>query len=380
MTSLQWVATEMRTGNVIADLPDLDGDNSSPITLVQTMGRYETVTAGLPLPTAPENWQRATLQGATTLVLLQDDAPIWGAFVTRRGRTAEDMLSLSLMTMEGYLNRRYVGDVTFTGTGQNSSLQTVVSSYITAGPNGGIPLRIQVVNGGAGKLRDRQFFDKDDKTVYSVFQDLAGIIDGPEWTIGWERLTSPERYTPVLYVGDRVGSPVTSGLMPNAVFDIPGSISSFDFGEDHGEGKGANDVMAFSSGQGDARPQSAHVITSDPERPTYEYRYSPSTSTTDVGTLDNHAQGRAPLLFGGTTSSALTAAISDAPRFGVDWVLGDDVGYQVGGINQDGKETVPGFPGGITGVVRAVGVQFELSPTPMITPVIAGPNLEATDD
>lgn len=374
MSSLSWVATEMLTGKVIADLPDLDG-GGSPITLAQTLGRYETVTAALPLPTAPENWNLATTPGASCMVLLQDGIPVWGGFVSRRGRTAGDMVSLSLMTMEGYLNRRYMGDVTYTATGQNTILQSMIIAYIATGSNGGIPLRVQVVNGGAGFVRTRQYFDKDDKTVYSAIQDLAGVIGGFEWTIGWEHQTAPERYTPVLYVGDRIGSPVMAGLAPAATFDIPGSISDFQFDEDFGEGKGANDVMAFSSGQGDSRPQSTHVVTADPARPTYEYRYSPSTSITSTDTLLGHAQGRAPILFGGSTAVALTAIMDDAPKLNVDWFIGDDVGYQIGGLDQNGRDTVPGFPGGLSGVVRVVGVQIELSDTPKITPIIAGAEL-----
>lgn len=374
MTTLQWVSTEMRTGKVIADLPDLD-DTSGPITLAQTIGRYETVTAGLPLPTAPENWLRATLPGATVMVLLQDDVPVWGAYVNRRTRTAGDVVQLSLVTMEGYLDRRYIGDVTFAGTGQNSIVTSLISSYVATGSNGGIPIRVQVVNGGVGFLRDRTYFDKDDKTVYSALQDLSGVIGGVEWTIGFEHQSNPERYTPVLYVGDRLGAAVTPGLSANATFDIPGSINDFSFLEDYGQGKGANDVMAYSSGQGDIRPQSPRQIVADPNRPTFEHRWTPSSSITEVDTLTGHAQGKLAQMIGGTTAVPLSAILESAPRLNVEWVLGDDVGFQLGGLNADGTDSLPGFPGGMSGIARAVGYQLQLSATPIIAPVAAGNDL-----
>jgi hypothetical protein len=67
--------------------------------------------------------------------------------------------------------------------------------------------------------------------------------------------------------------------------------------------------------------------------------------------------------------------LSDAPKLNVDWFLGDDVGYQLGGLDSNGNDTFPSFPGGLSGVARAVGYQIEISDTPIITPVIAGPSL-----
>jgi hypothetical protein len=370
MPSLEWVSTEMRTGLVIADLPDL-----GVTSLAQTLGRYESVTATLPLPTAPENWDRATLEGAATLVLLQDGVPIWGGFVSKRARDEGDLLSLSLMTLEGYLDRRYVGDETFTAVGQNSIVATLVESLIVDGVVPGIPLRVQFTTASEGMARDRQFFDTDDKTVYSAIQDLAGVIGGPEWTIGWEHLANPERYTPVLYVGDRVGVPITAGLGAAATFEMPGAVSSFEFSEDFGVGKGANSVMAFSSGQGTLRPQSEKQTVSDVSRPTFEYRYSPSSSITVIETLTGHAQGKLGQLTGGTVTVGMTAILSDAPKLGVDWFIGDDVGYVIGGVDSAGVDTVPAFPGGLKGIARPIGFQIDLSGIPTITPVLAGTSL-----
>jgi len=372
MATLAWLSTELTTGLVIADLPDLGGESGGALTLKQTMGRYEQVNVSLPLPTAPENWRRATLHGAACMVLLQDDIPVWGGFVNRRPRDEGDVVTMPLMTAEGYLDRRYVGDMTFVNVDQNLIVKAVVEAYVATGSNGGIPIRVQIV-GGPGKLRTRTYMDKDDKTVYSALQELSGVIDGPEWMIGLEHLTGPERYTFVLYVGNRLGNAVAPGLGPSATFEMPGGVKSFLALEDFGAGSGANDVMAYSSGQGDDRPQSPRQVFADPNRPTFEYRYSPSSSIQEIDTLTDHAAGRLQLMANGANILSLTAILDDSPKLGVDWGIGDDIGYQLGGIDSSGKDTVPAFPGGLGGVTRALGYELELSATPTITPIIEKP-------
>ena len=119
--SLRWIACEATTGKIIADLVDLTAG-----TLKQTIGRYETATVSLPIPTAPDDWQRATAPGYATLIALDGDVPVWGGLVTQRQRSADSSgvytAELSLVTTEGYFDRRYVGNVAYVGGGwdQNS--------------------------------------------------------------------------------------------------------------------------------------------------------------------------------------------------------------------------------------------------------------------
>ena len=58
--------------------------------------------------------------------------------------------------------------------------------------------------------------------VLSTFPAIPTAVDGIQFSIEWEHLTSPERYCPVLFVGSRIGTPVQAGLAPSAVFDLPG--------------------------------------------------------------------------------------------------------------------------------------------------------------
>lgn len=367
-----WLATEARTGVVIADLTDLGCEKVST-----QIGAYTTTTATLPVGTrrTPENWLRATKPGATTLVVIDDssDLPIWGGLLTKRTRSDNDTISVSVATPEAYFDRRYVGDEAFVGVDQNTIVSTLVAKYAARGSNGGLPLRVEVV-GPSGAARSRTYADQSDKTLYSVLTELMAVDGGPEWTIGWERTRT--LITPVLRVGTRIGRAVTDGLGPNATFEIPGPVSEVELEEDYSAAGGANDVLATSSASADARPQSRHVVTVDPERPTFEHRFSPSTSITDVGTLNAHATARAAAIRDGALALSLGSVTKSAPRVGVDWSAGDDIGYVVGGLDRFGRETVPGFPGGLTGVARAVGWELSFanaSGPERITPVLQDP-------
>ncbi|WP_378144822.1 hypothetical protein ACFJGV_15195 [Cnuibacter sp. UC19_7] len=376
---LQWVSVEARTGKIITDLPDLVATKAKV-----SLGRYEPCPVTLPLTTAPENWVRATKPGASVLLLLGDNPedpahgiPLTGLLVLQRPRTEKDELDLSTTTIEGYLDRRFVGDRSYVNVGQNAIIADLVTSFVAAL---GIPIRVQYVTSGAGKLRKRTYQDQDDKTVYSALSDLMGVRDGPEWTIGWEWQHNPERLTPVLYVGDRIGRTAPVGLNPSASFEIPGSVRSFKYLEDYSSRKGANSVVATSSGQGDTRPQSSPHVVADVDRPRFEFRWSPSSSITDTDTLDDYAAEGVKALAEGTNTIQMTADLDTAPQLGTDWALGDDVYYVIGGHDSTGADTVPSMPGGKEGVARAIGWEIDFSEPMTITPTLLLPGLDDTEE
>jgi len=381
MPELTWVSTDLKTGLLLADLPDLMVDS-----VKASLGRYESATASLPLPTAPENWQRATLEGASVLNLLSDGLPVWGGMVTEPNLSEADAVDLSMATLEAYLDRRYVGDETFVGVGQNVIVKTLVEKYAVIGENGGVPFRVQFTTAGNGTLRDRTYMDADDKTLYSVLSDLMGVDGGPEWTVGWEWQHNPERITPVLFVGDRVGRAVPAGLGPASTFEMPGCVSSFVLARSYANGKGANSVMAVSTASADVRPQSPSQLSTDLTRPTFEYRYTPSTSITEVSTLTAHAVSALSILANGSAVIALSAEVGSAPVLGVDWSIGDDVGFSIGGPEADPtsplvyrpRESVPAFPGGLVGIARTIGWELSLSDTPTITPTLLSATLKGS--
>lgn len=364
--SYTWLSCEARTGLVIADLPDLSCKKVSA-----SIGAYTTTSATLPYPgpdnTTPENWDRATQGGAAYLVLIDEetDQPVQGYLIGKRKADESDLLNLeNLASLEAYFDRRFIGDQQFTQAGQNSMIGTIVASYISAGTNGGIPFRVQNLDGNAGTPRDRKYEDISDKTVYSVLTELMGVIGGPEWTVTWEsKYVGGQRFiTPVLQVGARIGVDPLAGQAPDAVFDMPGNLSTFEYTEDWTSQGGATDILATSTASADSRPQSTHVVVGDPDRPTLEFRFTPSTSITNTATLQGHANNQAAIIGRGVNTLALVANVEDAPRLGVDWSIGDTIGWDI---------TTPRFPNGFRGSARAIGWELTLDDVDLITPIFA---------
>lgn len=362
-----WLSANMVTGEVIADLPGLQCDTTS-----SELSNVTTTTAVLPLTEesgCPSNWERAILEGGAFLVQFdvasEPPVPVWGGIVTRAPRTELEEVSLSLASAEHYFARRNVGDVRYSQVGQNAIVADLVSRYVTTGSNGGIPLRVVLVDGD-GPPRDREYAAADNKTVLSALQELSEVEGGPEWTITFEMAADQSSVTPVLLVGGRLGAAVPDGLSPAAVFAMPGSVIQFQQDRDYSTGKGANDVVAASTASGSTTIESPRVVYADPNRPTYENRWSPSTSISDVATLTEHATARGTRMSHGSQAVSFSAEVGSAPRLGRDWFIGDDVGFDI---------EAPSFPDGLTGTARATGWQLD-TPTDgiaTITPVFADP-------
>ena len=348
---LQWVAVDLLTGAVIADLPDLQAGAAK-----KTLMRYETNSASLPLDTAPSAWLNATRPYSSALVCLDDAGavPLWGGIVTSRKRGWGGTVSLDLASAESYFEARYVGNVWFEPGNwtQGDIVEWLVNTYAVAS---GPPFRVQH-DGDKGMLRERRYTDRDDKSLYEVLGELAGVIDGPEWTVDWE--PRGDGFAPFVRTAKRLGSPAPAGLSPNALFTMPGCVTGFELVESYKSGVGANDVMAVSSGSEDARPQSPKQVATGDNRPKVEHRWSPSTSITDVATLTDHAKRALAAMKGGSVALTMSANRDEAPKLGADWRLGDDLAFDL---------EAPGFPDGLSGVARAVG--WELDDT-TITPIL----------
>lgn len=345
--SLSFISVDLNTGAIMADLTDLKLQGP----MCQTLMRYETQTAELPLDTesVPSDWKTATREGASVVVCVGDDkqTPLWGGLVVTNEHNETASAYLSLATLEAYLDRVYVGNETFTATDQNAIVQTLVNKYV--GRVHGLPIRVQVV-GGTGVIRDRKYLDTDDKTLYSILGELSGVINGPEWTIGWEYANS--KYTPVLYVGSRIGVAAPAGLNPDAVFNMPGPVSKYRYIKSYAAGAGANSVIATSTGIGGARPQSAAQTPANgfDGRPIFEYRFSPSTQITSTDTLTAHAARALGTMQAGARSLTIESNRMEGPKLVDDWNIGDDIGFDI---------TSSAWPNGRSGTARAVGWQMD---------------------
>jgi hypothetical protein len=269
---------------------------------------------------AVPGWDSATLPGRTMLVALdENEGLVWGGMVTRRRSDETAWVGCDLVTLEGYFDRRYVKDHTYTATSQGA----IVSGILTADviPTG-VAFTIDAVS---STPRDRTYVDDDDKTALSILQELMGVDGGPEFTVDLQWANDAHTFlTPIVRVRDRVGA---SSAVPDR-FEMPGPVTGLSYVEDFTSDNGANDILATSSGEGDTRPESQHAVATDLLAggwARFENRFEPSTSITNTSTLDAHATARLATMRDGLAELTLTARLDQAPRPGVDFYLGDDV-------------------------------------------------------
>lgn len=341
--TVTWYGCDLATGVVVAQLPDLVGQIS------QVLGQYTSANLTMPIPLGGygsipmELVEAATAEHRTMVVCVVNGVPIWaGIPLVREGGTGVD-LQLGLVSVEGYLARRYVADHTWAQQDQS----TVIAAGLLADAAAeGIGLLVDAVP--SGTLRDRTYADQDDATVYDRLGELMAVQGGPEWTIepAWTDGTRT-RIALVVRVADRIG---VASATPNAVFTSTGAANAtYTLTEDYSDGRGANHIVATSSGEGTARPQSAPARDEAALAsgvPRWEYRYSPSSAIADTAVLDAHAAAQLARMRAGAKVWRLTAKWNADPRLGLHWRLGDDIAWKVQGHRH---------PDGASGMGRCIG-------------------------
>lgn len=348
-----WYGCDLRTGAIVEELPFVPGG-----TLQRIIGSYTSLNGTVALPDAPPGWKSATDPGRTMLVCVraEDLYPIWaGIVIGRKGGISSD-LQLSLVSLEGYYDRRYVIDRVDT---QKNAAQIAIDLVFDAESSEGIGITYQVfVTQGA---MDRTYTRDSDQTVYSQLTEIMGVQGGCEWTIevAWTNSLKTS-FTKIFKGGPHVG-PIE--VVPSAVFDLPGCITDYEYSEDFTSGRGANQVESFGDGEGPSRPQS------QPARdeallaagwPRYEYRQT-FASVTSTAVLGAHSWEALRLKATGAKIFTVSADATTAPKLGVDWVLGSDVIVEI--------EWSPRHPDGYGTRARAIGWELDTLAN-VVTPLL----------
>lgn len=354
---LRWLSVSLLTGQIICDLPTIVATDPCR----RTLGQYESMNVTLYITDEIDPaWLFGTRPMSVALIAYRgapgSEVIYWGGVCLTRVRPhGSNAVVLTLATPECYLDRRYTGAYTTdplnigARVDQNTVVTTLINSFAVA--NQGLPITVQTVGTGTVPTQYAVYNDYDDKTVYSNLGALNGVLNGPEWTGHWVWNRAANLITPIIYVGNRIGAPVQAGLAPAATFDSSNLLPGSGLTENYASGMGANDITATSSGQGLARPSamSPHPPSTTLDgRPRVQYRFQPSTSIEDTLTLQGHADRARLLLNDGTNTITLKADASTPPYLGVDWNLGDDLGYVLTG---------PAHPGDTTGVARCIGYE-----------------------
>lgn len=359
-TRVTWLGCRLVDGRIISEIPDTTGQVS------RVLGDVTTAGLTLPIPISGPGAlpiglvEQLTEPGRAMIAAVVNDIPTWAGIVGASEGGTDGEMSVPVASLEAYLDRRVV---------RTHELEQVDEAEIAAtlvGDAGDIPgvgsgIGLTVDAPPTGTLRDRQYLVTDRKTVLEALQELMGVIDGPEWTIDLDWTDDTHTAVAKIFrVRKRIG--VASGS-PDAVFQArahsvfgsqSGSEARYRFKVDYTNGRGANYIVAYSSGQEEDQPASVPAIAQDvldAGYPIYERHFQPSSNITSQPVLNDHAAAELDRRRRGTRTWTLEARWDAFPRYGVDWQLGDDIAWDLIGHRH---------PQGIRGKGRAIGFTLDM--------------------
>lgn len=342
----QFLAVSLTSGTVLAEFPDLQVSKLSY--------RFEEITSEtmmLPWRNIPSNWVEATIPYGVAILLVRGSTVLWGGIVVKRERTLQGSgLSLTVATIEHYLDSVYVKDHTYSNRDQCEIVKDLVSSTLS-----GHRFMLSVEASPSRIHRDRAYEASSDKTLLSVLQELSNVQNGPEWCTSWRNVDGG--YTPVLTVADRIGS-----VAPVTTFD-ESVMTAFKVLEDYTSGYGANMVWAVGSTSDEDQLRSDTMVAGQSYRPVVEHVVRPSSSITRKETLNAYASSVLRQLRDGTNTVDMTLSLMAAPIVYDEWKPGDVVAWIV--ADDSGR-----FAGFDHGEARVVGYDIDFSGVWTITPVL----------
>lgn len=355
-----WYAADAASGAVLDELPL----TAAPVSRV--LGQPMSTSAELPLSGAPTEWIEDTQPGRTMVVCVIDDVPIWAGLILGRARGSAPTTTLSLVTPEAYLDRRYAADHTWTAVDECS---VVGAGLIGDCAVHGLGLITDAV--ASGTLITETYADSNDTTILSALTSLLQT-GSPEFTIdvAWSDSTKTS-FDLIARIRHMLG---VQSSTPNAVFELPGCVTGYSQSEDYTSGKGATAARAYGNGEGVSRASSGDVLSALVAQgwPRWDYRWTPNQATTDPAVLTAAAAQAITTMAAGTSIWTLDAAASQAPRVGTDWGLGDAVTLQVDpSPGRDGQMIAPGHPAGVDVNLRALGWSLDFAGN-KLSPVLAG--------
>lgn len=191
----------------------------------------------------------ATFPGRTGIYVMRDGRPVWGGVIWKRDWDEfSATFRLTCGSWESYayhlLQRN---DLSYTSTDQFQIARDLFSTNGMTAESG----VTWPTSGATGRLRQRNMFTTDHKSVGLEFEQLAGLEDGFDYTVESyvkEDGSFGRRY---LWGYPRLGR--TASLDPSAnslTLDYPGNLAPFKLTED--AESGAWRVFAVGEGEGEA--------------------------------------------------------------------------------------------------------------------------------
>ncbi|MGZ0151870.1 hypothetical protein ACXJJ3_32760 [Kribbella sp. WER1] len=347
-----WYGADLVTGNIIEELPFVPG---GPISRV--IGAYTSLQGTLALPDSPAGWEAATEPGRVMLVCVraEDEMPLWGGIVIGRSGGTNFTIELSLVSIEGYFDRRFVK----ARDNEQRNASGIALNLVFDIPES---IGLTWLAYTSDLTLDREYTDTSDQTVYSQLTELMGLQGGPEWTVDilWKN-ANHTAFDKRFHVEQTIGR--GSWDNPEAVFDFPGNVVEYTLSEDFTSDKGANHIEYFGDGEGDTRPAGVPARATDllaAGWPRYEFRRTIAGADEDDD-LTKHAAEALTWMKQGARIVTLVGRASEAPRLEVAWSLGSPVKLEV--------SESPRHPNGYSLTARAIGWELDTldgTVTPML--------------
>lgn len=342
----QFLAVSLTSGVALAEFPDLQVSKLSY--------RFEEMTSEtvlIPWLNIPSNWNEATVPYGTAILLVRGSTVLWGGIVVKRERTLQGSgVSLTLATVEHYLDSVYVKDHVYSNRDQCEIVKDLVSSTLNDHR-----FMISVEASPSSIRRDRTYEADSNKTLLGAIQELSNVQNGPEWCTSWQARGGV--YLPVLTVADRIGS-----VTPVTTFD-ESVMTSFRVLEDYTANYGANVVWAVGSTTGETQLRSDVMVAEQSYRPVVEHVVKASSSIVRKETLNGHASAALRQLRDGTNTVDMTLSLMAAPILYEEWKPGDVVAWTI--PDDSGR-----FADFAHGEARIVGYDIDFSGVWTITPVL----------
>lgn len=227
MARYRHILTDLRTGRVLSDAVALNVSSysrrlSGSADLSATLDLADPTLRALDNPTASTEPRR------TALWIIRDERPVWGGIIwTRRYRSADHNFDITASTFESYFARRRIRrNYLFGRWDQHEVIRHLVLTAQSEHPAGNIGVQTPAIT-PSGILRDRNFYWHERATFLERMQQLAEVIDGPDFTISpeWGAESVPRA---MLYVGTPLTRP------SERLLEFPGDFRNYSWPDDGG--------------------------------------------------------------------------------------------------------------------------------------------------
>lgn len=352
MNELEWWSVDFKTG--------VRGSKVA-VTSCGTLSRVINLSSPATLKTPCSNngvripgWEEATEPDRSVLVAVDPDGDriVWGGLVRSTPGNSGAIVDVNCDTLEAYFDRRYINSPLSWTDADATTVAVNALAQITDLP----PLVVRSTPTGNAVL-DGFYDESDKKSIGSLLTDLTKLTGGIEWTVEIEWVDADHtqaRYAVV--VAPRLGTP---GGIAAPQWTMPGCVTDFQHERSGGAEWLANDVLVFSSGEGESKPRSTRYVADDLIAGGYarfESRPEPAPNITSTQTLDQFAEAELAATRLGLRQLTLVANLDAAPRVNLDWWMGDDIDVSLtcdrfpAGVDSDGLETA-----GFEARLRTVG-------------------------